>query len=69
LRLLERFTRIDANTIIYRLTVTDPATFTRPWTVENALRRSDAMMYESACHEHNYGLANILSAARSEEKK
>ena len=69
LRLVERFTRINADTIIYRLTVTDPATFTRPWTVENALRRSDAMMYESACHEHNYGLANILSAARAEEKK
>ena len=69
LRLVERFTRINADTIIYRLTVTDPATFTRSWTVENALRRSDAMMYESACHEHNYSLANILSAARTEEKK
>jgi hypothetical protein len=69
LRLVEQFTRINANTIMYRLTVTDPATFTRAWTVENALRRSDAMIYESACHEHNYGLANILSAARAEEKR
>jgi len=69
LRLVERFTRLDANTIMYRLTVTDPATFTGPWTVENALRRSDAMIYESDCHEGNRGLANILSAARAEEKK
>jgi hypothetical protein len=69
LRLVERFTRRDASTIVYHLTVTDPATFTRPWTVENGLRKSDAMLYESACHEHNYGLANILSAARAAEKK
>jgi hypothetical protein len=69
LRLVERFTRRDANTIMYELTVTDPATFTQPWKVENALRRSDAMVYESDCHEGNYALANILRAARTEEKK
>jgi hypothetical protein len=69
LRLVERFTRRDANTIMYELTVTDPATFTQPWKVENALRRSDAMIYESDCHEGNYALANILRAARTEEKK
>lgn len=69
LRLVERFTRLDADTILYRLTVTDPATFARPWTVENGLWKSDAMIYESDCHEGNYGLANILSAARAAEKK
>jgi hypothetical protein len=69
LRLVERFTRRDANTIMYQLTVTDPATFAQPWRVENALRKSDAMIYESDCHEGNYALANILSAARAEEKK
>ena len=69
LRLVERFTRRDANTIIYELTVTDPVAFTRPWKVENALRKSNAEIYESDCHEGNYGLANILSAARAEEKK
>jgi hypothetical protein len=68
LRLVERFTRLDAETILYRLTVTDPATFARPWTVENGLRKSNGL-YEVACHEGNYGLANILSAARAEEKK
>jgi uncharacterized protein YbaP (TraB family) len=67
--LVERFTRRDANTIIYELTVTDPVVFTRPWKVENALRKSDAMIYESDCHEGNRGLANILSAARAEENK
>jgi hypothetical protein len=69
LRLVERFTRRDANTIMYELTVTDPATFTQPWKVENALRKSEAMIYESDCHEGNYALANILRAARAEEEK
>ena len=69
MRLVERFTRQDANTILYQLTVTDPVAFTQPWTVENALWKLDAMIYESACHEGNYGLANILSAARAEEKR
>ena len=68
MRLVERFTRLDAETILYRLTVTDPATFARPWSVENGLRKSNGL-YEVACHEGNYGLANILSAARAEEKK
>ena len=44
-------------------------TFTRPWKVENALRKSDAMIYESDCHEGNYALTNILSAARAAEKR
>jgi hypothetical protein len=69
LRFVERFTRRDANTIIYELTVTDPLAFTTPWKVENALRKSDAMIYESDCHEGNRALANILSAARAEESK
>ena len=69
LRTVERFTRVDADTIDYRVTFTDPATFTTSWTAENSLWKSNAMIYESGCHEHNYGLANILSAARAEEKK
>ncbi len=67
LRLLERLTRIDPDTIGYRLTVTDPATFSRPWVVENALWRAEGGMYEVACHEGNYGLAGILSGARAQE--
>ena len=67
LRLVERFTRRDDATIDYRLTVTDPATFTEPWTVENALRTGDGAMYEVACHEGNIGLRGILAGARAQE--
>jgi hypothetical protein len=68
-RLIERFSRIDADTITYRLTVTDPKTFSQPWTLENTLWRSDELMYESACHEGNYGLASILAGGRATEKR
>ena len=69
LHLVERFTRTDNNTIDYRLTVTDPNTYSQPWTLENSLWRTDERMYEVACHEGNYGLANILSGARAQEKR
>jgi hypothetical protein len=69
LHLLERFTRTDENTISYRLTVTDPKTYAKPWTLENSLWRTEERMYEVACHEGNYGLANILSGARAQEKR
>ncbi len=68
LHLVERFTRIDADTLEYRFTVEDPATWTRSWTVAYPMTRSDAPMYEYACHEGNYGLRDILSGARWEEK-
>jgi len=66
---VERFTRLDNDTIGYRLTVTDPNTFSRPWTLESNFWRSDEAVFEVACHEGNYGLANILSGARAQEKK
>ena len=69
LRLVERFTRIDADTIEYRLTVTDPATFSRPWTIENGLRKADGDLYEVGCHEGNYGMRGILAGARAEESR
>jgi len=69
MHLVERFTRLDADTIEYRLTVTDPATFSRPWTLENGLRKADGALYEVACHEGNYGLRGILAGARAEEKR
>jgi hypothetical protein len=68
-RLVERFTRLDANTVNYRLTVTDAATFAGPWTLENDLRKANGLLYEVACHEGNYGLVGILAGARAEEKK
>jgi hypothetical protein len=67
LRLVERFTRRDDDTIDYRLTVIDPATFTQPWTLENALRKGHGAMYEVGCHEGNIGLRGILAGARAQE--
>jgi hypothetical protein len=66
LRLTERFTRTGETTLDYTATVDDPQTWTRPWTILIALRRStDAALYEYACHEGNYAMRNILSAARA----
>ncbi len=65
---MERFTRVDADAIIYQLTLTDPQTFATPWTLENTLWRTDERPYEVACHEGHYGLANILSGARVQER-
>ena len=66
--MVERFTRTDADTLIYRFTVTDPSTWTKPWTAEVPMTRSNEMMYEYACHEANYGMENLLKGARFLEK-
>jgi len=68
LRLTERFTRVDADTIDYRFTVDDPTTWTKPWTAVFPILRSDGRLYEYACHEGNYALPNILRGARAQEK-
>jgi hypothetical protein len=70
LRLIERFTRTDPGTIHYEFTVDDPTTYTRPWKVALDLTAKPEYrtIYEYACHEGNYGLANMLSAARADEK-
>jgi hypothetical protein len=68
LHIIERFTRIDENTIDYQYTVDDPTTFTRSWTVKVPMRRFDGHLYEYACHEGNYSLAGILRGHRAEEK-
>jgi hypothetical protein len=69
LRLVERFTRLDADTIQYRFTVEDESTWTRPWTAELPLKKTVGPLFEHACHEGNYGLYNTLVGARLEEKK
>jgi len=66
---VERFTKLDADTIEYRLTVTDAATFSQPWTLVNGLRRAEGGIYEVACHEGNIGLRGILAGARAQEAK
>jgi hypothetical protein len=67
LKVTERFTLVDPDTIRYEFTVNDPATWTRPWSGEVPMRRIEGPIYEYACHEGNYGLANILRAARVQE--
>ena len=64
LRLLERFTRIDDERLLYAFTVDDPATFTEPFTAEIPMKRTDAPLFEYACHEGNYGMTNLLAGAR-----
>ena len=67
LHLVERFTRIDKDTIIYQFTADDPATWTRPWTAEITLTQIEGPILEFACHEGNQGIANTLSGARAAE--
>ena len=69
MKLVERFTRVDRDTIDYQLTVSDPETFTQPWTLANSLWRTDEQIYEAGCHEGNIGLAAILAGARAQERK
>jgi len=68
LRTVERFTRLDDDTLRYELTVSDPVAFERPWTLENALRRSEDPLFEYACHEGNYSMVGILAGARAAEQ-
>jgi hypothetical protein len=69
LHVVERFTRLDANTIRYEFTVDDPTTWTKPWSAELPLVKDKGPIYEYACHEANYGMANNLKGARATEKK
>jgi hypothetical protein len=69
LKVIERFTRVDADTILYRFTIDDPQTWTQPWSGEVPFRRTDDLIYEYACHEGNYALSNILSGARAQERE
>jgi hypothetical protein len=69
LRLVERLTRASENSIEYVATVSDPKTFTAPWTVAFPItREAGYQIFEYACHEGNYAMTNMLSAARTEEK-
>jgi hypothetical protein len=69
LHLVERFRRVDEQTLEYSFTVEDPSTWTRPWTVQFPMAKSTGDIYEYACHEGNYGLQNILKAGRATDKK
>jgi hypothetical protein len=67
LKLVERFSRLDADTLIYEFILNDPATWTAPWTGRVPLEKLDGVIYEYACHEGNLGMEGILKGTRAEE--
>src|SRR5258706_8092006 len=69
LHVIERLTRADTDTLVYRFTVDDPKTWTRPWTAEYAWVRSGQPVLEYACHEANYALGGIMRGERMREKE
>jgi hypothetical protein len=68
MHLVERLTRVDADTLLYEFTVTDSTTWTRPWTAVIPMRRVQDPIYEYACHEDNYSIRGVLSGARAQEQ-
>ena len=66
--LVERFTRIDADTLLYEFTISDPATWSAPWTARIPMQLNPLPLFEYACHEGNYAMPNILGGARLEER-
>ncbi|MCY4119768.1 MAG: hypothetical protein OXG72_02475 [Acidobacteria bacterium] len=67
LHLVERISRVDADTLRYEFTVSDPTTWAAPWTARVDMTRTDEPLYEYACHEGNYSMASSLSGARALE--
>ena len=67
LRVIERLTRPDAETLLYEFTIDDPTAFSSPWTARFPMMRSSEQMYEYACHEGNFGLLDILKGARFDD--
>ena len=72
LHLIERWKRIDANTLEYAVTIDDPTTWTRTWTVKQELNRqnerANRIYSEPRCHKENYGLTGLLLGARADEQ-
>ena len=69
LHVIERFRRVDASTILYRATIEDPASFSKPWTIEYPFNATAGAVYEYACHEGNYAMPDILGGARRLESE
>jgi hypothetical protein len=69
LSLIERFTLVDPDTILYEFTVDDPTAFTNSWTAQLPMMRTSGPLFEYACHEGNYAMTNVLGGARGQEKK
>ena len=69
LHVVERFTRVDADTILYEFTLDDPSTWERPWSAEIPMLKTDGQLYEYTCHEGNYGMRNTLRGARATDRR
>jgi hypothetical protein len=69
LHVIERFTRVDPNTILYRVTIDDPSTFAKIWTAEYPFVATKGPVYEYACHEGNYSMTDILGGARKADQE
>jgi hypothetical protein len=69
MHLVERFTRTNDETLLYEFTVSDPSTWEKSWTAQSPWTKTAGPIFEYACHEANYGMANILSGARADEKE
>jgi len=67
LHLVERFSRIDRDTLLYEFTIDNPTVYTQPWTVVMPMKRSTDRLFEDACHEGNYSLPSMLRAIRIQE--
>ncbi len=67
LRVVERFSRVDEETILYEFTIDDPSVYTSQWGGKVPMKALNDRLYEYACHEGNYALSNILSGARYQE--
>ena len=65
--LVERFTRIETDTLLYEYTIEDPDSFERAWSVVIPMVETEGPMFEYACHEGNYGMVNLLAGARAQE--
>ena len=68
MKLVERFTRVDDETLDYTFTVTDPDTWASDWTATMPMQRTDMPLFEYACHEGNYSMEGILSGHRADER-
>lgn len=69
MHLIERFTRTGPDALEYEYTVSDPASYTRPWTASITMTTIEGDLYEFACHEGNYGMEGILAGARADERE
>jgi hypothetical protein len=68
-KVIERYTRISADELVYQFTVDDPKAYTAPWLAEYSLYRASYRMYPSSCHEANYSLGNILRGQRVADER